>query len=72
MNAPEQMDHEAVLRAKLEVLKREHRELDEEIRDLEERRTTDALTLRRLKKHKLMLKDRIAMIEDELFPDIIA
>jgi hypothetical protein len=32
----------------------------------------DQLTLRRLKKQKLSLKDRIAAIEDELTPDIIA
>ena len=30
------------------------------------------LTIRRLKKQKLSIKDKIARIEDELFPDIIA
>ena len=66
------MNHEDVLRLKLEVLKREHRDLDEAIRALEERSTGDPLTIRRLKKQKLGLKDRIARIEDELTPDIIA
>jgi len=32
----------------------------------------DPLTLRRLKKQKLALKDQIARIEDKLIPDIIA
>jgi hypothetical protein len=39
---------------------------------LEEKGTADQLTLRRLKKQKLVLKDRIALIEDRLLPDIIA
>jgi hypothetical protein len=72
MNPPERMDHEDVLRARLDVLKREHRDLDQAITALEETGRSDALTLRRLKKRKLRLKDEIAAIEDELFPDIIA
>ena len=72
MNAPETLDHEAVLRVKLEVLRREHRDLDEAINAMSERSTADQLALKRLKKRKLMLKDQIARIEDELTPDIIA
>ncbi|MBF9029270.1 DUF465 domain-containing protein [Rhodobacterales bacterium HKCCE3408] len=74
MNAPKppaEMTHEEVLRVKLEVLRREHRDLDDAIHALAER-PHDALTIRRLKKQKLMLKDQIARIEDELTPDIIA
>jgi hypothetical protein len=63
---------EEVLRVKLEALKREHRDLDEAIHALEDKGTADQLTLRRLKKQKLVLKDRIALIEDRLLPDIIA
>ncbi|MDO3381753.1 DUF465 domain-containing protein [Gilvimarinus algae] len=37
-----------------------------------ERGTADQLTIRRLKKKKLRLKDMIAIIEDRLTPDIIA
>lgn len=66
-----QMDTEEVLRIKLEALKREHRDLDVAIEALDER-GTDPLTVRRLKKQKLMLKDRIAILEDRLTPDIIA
>lgn len=72
MNAPHEMDHEEVLRVKLEHLRAEHRDLDEAIAALQARATADQLTLRRLKKQKLALKDRIAAIEDELTPDIIA
>jgi hypothetical protein len=66
MNTPE------VLRVELETFKREHRDLDAAIHALEEMGRTDALRLRRLKKAKLALKDRIRNIEDRLTPDIIA
>jgi hypothetical protein len=72
MNAIMEMSHEDVLRVKLEVLKREHRDLDEAIRALEHSARADQLTLRRLKKQKLYLKDEIARIDDLLTPDIIA
>lgn len=72
MNAPQELDHEGVLRVKLEVLRREHRDLDEAIAAMSERATSDPLTLNRLKKRKLRLKDQIARIQDELTPDIIA
>ncbi len=72
MNAPEQMETEEVLRVKLELLRREHRDLDEAIHALQAKGTADALTLQRLKKQKLSLKDRIAQLEDRLTPDIIA
>ncbi len=74
MNAPTDiaMKSEDVLRVELEVFKREHRDLDDAIRALQERSTADQITLQRLKKKKLRLKDRIAQIEDRLTPDIIA
>jgi len=70
------MDHEMeraeVLRIELEMLMREHRDLDAAIDALAESGRADRLTLTRLKKQKLALKDRISRIEDELTPDIIA
>jgi hypothetical protein len=66
------MDPKDVLRMKLDALRAEHRDLDEAIAALEEKGTADMLTIRRLKKQKLVLKDRIAVIEDKLTPDIIA
>lgn len=67
-----EMASEDVLRVKLEGLRREHRDLDEAILALEAKGTGDPLTIRRLKKQKLGLKDRIQVIEDKLTPDIIA
>jgi len=72
MNAPQKLNHEQVLRVKLEVLKREHRDLDDAIAAMSERVVADQLAMVRLKKRKLSLKDQIARIEDELTPDIIA
>lgn len=74
MNAPcdPSMKTDDVLRLELEVFRREHRDLDEAIRALTEKGTGDQLTVQRLKKKKLQLKDLIARIEDRLLPDIIA
>jgi hypothetical protein len=63
---------EVALRAKLQDLKQQHRDLDAAIQSLEETGTGDQLQLRRLKKLKLDLKDRIQKIENMLIPDIIA
>jgi hypothetical protein len=72
MNQSAQMEESEVLRIKLEVLRREHRDLDEAIAALHDKGSADMLTIKRLKKQKLALKDRIALIEDRLLPDIIA
>jgi hypothetical protein len=72
MNISNAMDESEVLRVELDVLKREHRDLDDAIRVLEEEGSRDMLTIRRKKKEKLVLKDRIRLIEDRLLPDIIA
>ena len=50
MNIPTAMDEIEVLRVELEVLKREHRELDDAIRALEDEGSRDMLTIRRKKK----------------------
>lgn len=60
------------LQARLRVLKSEHRDLDDVIDRLAEDRPFDQLTLQRMKKRKLALKDEIKQIEDRLLPDIIA
>lgn len=72
MNASPELSFEEMLRIKLEVLRREHRDLDQAIHALEETGRPDQLTLRRLKKQKLFLKDQIVKFEDQLIPDIIA
>lgn len=65
-------EQEIALRNKLEALKERHRNLDEAIAKLHQTAQIDELQLRRLKKDKLMLRDQISMIEDMLYPDIIA
>ncbi|MFG5380894.1 YdcH family protein [Yoonia sp. R2-816] len=72
MNKSAQMEQVEVLRVKLEVLRREHRDLDEAIDALQERGSADMLTIKRLKKQKLALKDQIVALEDRILPDIIA
>lgn len=66
------MTPDEVLRIRLDVLRREHRDLDSATAALEEAGRADILTIRRLKKQKLALKDQIRLIEDQLTPDIIA
>ena len=67
-----QRQNDRDLRDELVRLRTEHRELDEEIVALEESGLADQLLIRRLKKKKLVLKDQITSIEDQLLPDIIA
>ena len=68
--------NEQELRKRLALLRSEHRDLDVAIAALTEagdqRGFVDQLHMARWKNHKLVLKDRIAAIEDVLLPDIIA
>jgi len=57
---------------RLATLKAAHRALDDRIRQLTAEGVTDAVELQRLKKQKLALKDRIAFLERQRVPDIIA
>lgn len=60
------------LRERLTELQREHRQLDARIVELESAASVNQLEITRMKKRKLWLKDEIARIEDQIFPDIIA
>ncbi len=60
------------LQKQLEALRLEHRDLDSAIAALFALPNADELQIARLKKRKLRLRDEIAMIEDQLIPDIIA
>mgnify|MGYP001227005520 FL=1 len=62
----------ANLRAQLFELQVEHRDLDLVIDHLTLNPPPDQLLIRRLKKRKLQLKDRITLIERTLVPDIPA
>lgn len=63
---------EAQIIQRLGSLRTEHRDLDQAIDALRLLGTSDQLQLARMKKRKLALKDEIAMLEDQLIPDIIA
>lgn len=64
--------HEPGQTVRLAHLKTEHRDLDMAIEALRATPASDQLQLARLKKRKLRLRDEIAMIEDQMVPDIIA
>ncbi|MBI1905732.1 MAG: DUF465 domain-containing protein [Rhodocyclales bacterium] len=60
------------LQSRLDELRVEHRDLDEAIARLALTQPDDELLLRRLKKRKLLLKDRMSVIERMLEPDELA
>jgi hypothetical protein len=67
-----QRPDERELREQLARLRAEHRDLDAQIVAEEVSPLADQLQIKRLKKKKLALKDRITALEDQLLPDIIA
>ena len=56
----------------LQLLKTEHRRLDDEIEMLRAEGVADQLEIARLKKRKLLLKAEIELLSDKIIPDIIA
>jgi len=67
-----EMDGDGQLRARLDTLRTEHRDLDAAIAALVDGGSSDQMQLARLKKRKLRLRDEMALVEDRLVPDIIA
>jgi hypothetical protein len=65
-------EEEREIRRELAELRQEHRDLDAAIAAMADSPVADTMGIQRLKKRKLALKDRIAVLEDRLFPDIIA
>ncbi|HSP49435.1 MAG TPA: DUF465 domain-containing protein [Pseudolabrys sp.] len=63
---------ERELREQLARLQQEHRDLDVAIAALAMSPGSDVIQVQRLKKRKLVLRDKIRVIEDQLTPDIIA
>lgn len=64
--------HTTALFAELERLRQEHRELDAQVVALEAEGGALQIHVQRLKKRKLAIRDRIAHLDDQLTPDIIA
>ena len=56
----------------LKQLEQEHRDLDEILIQVQEKQTVNFLQIQRLKKRKLILKDKINYIKNRIEPDIIA
>jgi len=66
-------EHErAAFAAEIERLRQEHRDLDAAIEALAGVGAVDQLQIQRLKKRKLILRDRVTFLDDQLTPDIIA
>lgn len=65
-------EEEGALREALARLLQDHRDLDAAIAALAASPGSDLLQVQRLKKRKLVLRDSIRQIEDQLTPDIIA
>jgi len=63
---------EEQVRVRLAELRLEHRELDDSINEMYVSGCLDQLQLKRMKKHKLLVKDTIAKLESILIPDLDA
>ncbi|MEP3654288.1 MAG: DUF465 domain-containing protein [Litorimonas sp.] len=68
---PEELSEEDMINL-LERLKTEHRAVDREIKAMIETGVMDMLKVKRMKKIKLAMKDKITFIENQITPDIIA
>ena len=66
------MNEKNELLNKLHRLEQEHRDLDEVLIQLQEKQTVNFSQIQRLKKRKLILKDRITYLRNKTEPDIIA
>ena len=66
------MNEKNELLNKLHRLEQEHRDLDEVLIQLQEKQTVNFLQIQRLKKRKLILKDKITFLRNKTEPDIIA
>ena len=66
------MNNNYKLLEKLKEYEQEHSDLDQILIQLQEKHTVDFLQIQRIKKRKLVLKDKISHIQNELEPDSIA
>ncbi len=65
-------ESDVAIERRLAVMREEHQDLSDSIEALEERPQPDMLQIARLKRRKLLLKDEMVRLEDQLTPDIIA
>ena len=64
-------DHNKLIE-RLKEFEQEHSDLDQILIQLQEKQTVDFLQIKRLKKRKLVLKDKITQVKNELEPNSIA
>lgn len=69
---PLQSEEEIALLKRLAELQQEHMDLDASIEALAHMPLPDQLMIARLKRKKLLLKEEIVKIRDQVLPDIIA
>jgi len=63
------MGDDKKLMQELDMLRAEHRTIDLAIEELN---GADMIRIQKLKKRKLVLRDKISMLESMMYPDIIA
>ncbi len=63
------MGEDKKLMQELDMLRAEHRTIDLAINELN---GADMIRIQKLKKRKLVLRDKILMLESMMYPDIIA
>jgi len=66
------MESSELLIKQLKEFQEEHRDLDAILIQLQEKHTIDFVQVKRLKKRKLLLKDKIRSLKNKIEPDIIA
>ncbi|MBT7427856.1 DUF465 domain-containing protein [Burkholderiales bacterium] len=69
---PEIFESASLIKNQIAALIEEHRDLDGVIAVLDSSKQSDDLRIRRLKKRKLLLKDRIIELQKALVPDLLA
>jgi len=63
---------EALVRARLAIAQQDHSDLDVAVQAIAAAPVPDMMVISRLKRKKLLLKDEIERLKDQLTPDIIA
>ncbi len=72
MNDDDPKNRPDAVQAQLAALRQEHADLDASVAALENQPVVDQLIIARLKRKKLVLRDQIVALEDQITPDIIA
>jgi hypothetical protein len=72
MNDDTELDRTVAIRLELTRLRLEHQDLDAAVAALQAQAMPDQLRIARMKKRKLVLRDQIAKLENQLTPDLIA